>query len=306
MARRKPSDSKFPAGVVCIDKPAGITSHGVVSRLRKLLNTRRIGHGGTLDPAATGLLVLFTGRATRLASYLGSGTKVYHTTVRFGEATTTDDAEGDISARGPVPNLSREDITASASQFIGEIDQVPPAISAVHHEGERAYRIAHRGETVELRARRVQIDAIDVLTWDAPDLTVRVTCGTGTYIRSLARDWGERLGTHAHVHTLRREHSGVFHIEDATTLDAIAERLHSGESAKDIVTNPSAALIETLGAQRTLTPADAKRFTHGGGVIDDGGERRVIAVLDEVGTLLGVGERRPDGTLAPTVVLAAP
>ena len=306
MARRKPSDSAFPAGVVLIDKPLGITSHGVVSKLRKLFDTRRIGHGGTLDPAATGVLVVFTGRATRLAPYLGGGAKVYLTTIRFGEATTTDDAEGDICATGSVPNQTYAGISASAERFLGYIDQIPPAVSAVHHEGERAYRIARRGDSVELKPRRVHIDAIDVLEWNPPDLVARVTCGTGTYIRSLARDWGEHLGTHAHVRTLRRERSGVFRIEDAITLDEIADRLQSGASYRELVTDPGAALVEALGDQTVLNPDDTKRFVCGNDVRDDSGELGTVAVLDASGTLLGVGERRSDGSLAPVVVLTAP
>lgn len=306
MARRKPSDSAFPAGIVLIDKPSGITSHGVVSKLRKLFNTRRIGHGGTLDPAATGVLVLFTGRATRLASYLGGGAKVYLTTIRFGEATTTDDAEGDVCATGSVPNLTYAEISASAERFRGDIDQIPPAVSAVHHHGERAYRIARRGDSVELKPRRVHIDAIDVLERNPPDIVTRVTCGTGTYIRSLARDWGEHLGTHAHVHALRRERSGVFQIDDAITLDDIADRVQRGVPLDEIVTNPGAALVEALGGYTKLNPDDTKRFVCGNDVPVDSGELGTVAVLDASGTLLGVGERRSDGSLAPVVVLTAP
>ncbi len=306
MARRKPSDSAFPAGVVLVDKPSGITSHGVVSKLRKLFDTRRIGHGGTLDPAATGVLVLFTGRATRLAPYLGGGAKMYLTTIRLGEATTTDDAEGDVCATGSVPNLTHAEISASAEGFLGDIDQIPPAISAVHHDGERAYRIARRGDSVELKPRRVHIDAIDALEWSPPDVVARVTCGTGTYIRSLARDWGEHLGTHAHVRTLRRERSGVFRIEDAITLDEIAERVQRGAPLDEIVTDPGAALVEALGGYRELNPDDTKRFVCGNDFPDDSGELGTVAVLDPSGRLLGVGERRSDGSLAPVVVLTAP
>ncbi len=306
MARRKPSDSAFPAGVVLIDKPPGITSHGVVSKLRKLFDTRRIGHGGTLDPAATGVLVLFTGRATRLAPYLGGGAKAYLTTIRLGEATTTDDAEGDVCATDAVPELTHAEITASAERFLGDIDQIPPAVSAVHHDGERAYRIARRGDSVELKPRRVRIDAIDVLEWTPPDIVARVTCGTGTYIRSLARDWGEHLGTHAHVRTLRRERSGVFRIEDAVTLDEIADRVQHGAPLDEMVIDPSAALIEALGGYTQLNPDDTKRFVYGNSIPDDSGEHGTVAVLDASGALLGVGERRSDGSLAPVVVLTAP
>ena len=245
MARRKPSDSAFPAGVVLIDKPPGITSHGVVSKLRKLFDTRRIGHGGTLDPAATGVLVLFTGRATRLAPYLGGGAKAYLTTIRLGEATTTDDAEGDVCATGAVPNLTYAEITASAERFLGDIDQIPPAVSAVHHDGERAYRIARRGDSVELKPRRVRIDEI-------------------------------------------------------------ADRVQHGAPLDEMVIDPSAALIEALGGYTQLNPDDTKRFVYGNSIPDDSGEHGTVAVLDASGALLGVGERRSDGSLAPVVVLTAP
>ena len=245
-------DGIFPDGIVLVDKPRGLTSHDVVSRLRRRLRIRRVGHGGTLDPGATGLLVLFVGRATRLAPYLGGGTKVYLATVRFGAATDTDDADGSVTATAPVPDLTADQMRESSRPFVGRLEQIPPAISAVHHRGRRAYALARRGESVALEPRLVSVDAIEVLRWSAPDLTVRITCGTGTYIRSLARDWGASLGTVAHVSELRRERSGPFCLAQATTLDDL-ESCAEGDTAVAI-RSPVPALRETIGQSVSLEP----------------------------------------------------
>ena len=290
----------IPDGIILIDKPAGMTSHGAVSRLRKLLGVRRIGHGGTLDPPASGLLVVLVGRATRLAPYLGGGTKVYATTIRFGAATDTDDAAGETTAIGPVPALDLDELAESRRRFLGDIEQVPPTISAVHAGGERAWRVARRGRTVELAPRTVSIHAIDLVRWAPPDLEVRVTCGGGTYVRSLARDWGASLGTVAHVASLRRERSAPFDVSEAVTLAELEGRDPSGRV--EVIRPPGPALTAAIGAAETLAVGAAQRFVHGGQPDGVPGPPGLRAVFTEDGAFVGVGELRPDGTLCPRVV----
>ncbi len=291
-------------GVINLDKPEGMTSHNVVSRLRKLLDMRRIGHGGTLDPAATGVLLVLVGQATRLASYLGGGTKVYRTTMRFGEATDSDDADGAVVATGPVPELGIDELRSSAEQLTGEVSQVPPSISAVHHEGERAWQVARRGDKVTLEPRVVRIDAVDVLSWTPPDADVRITCGSGTYIRSIARDWGHALGTCAHVRELRREQSGVFTLDTARTLEDIEQAVAS-LGAEAAVESPGPALVEVLGRRVALEPDEIARFMQGGWVDDIAGEPGTVPVFGPDDRLLGIAEVAETGStlrLSPSVV----
>ncbi len=209
------------AGVLNIDKPMGITSHDVVARVRRLAGTRRVGHTGTLDPLATGVLLLCVGQATRIASYLQAQTKLYRTTVRLGESTTSYDAEGDIVRKGVVPELDMDSIKEVLKAFIGEIVQLPPMYSAVKYKGRPLYHYARAGEEVERKARMVTIADISVISWETPELTLDVTCSSGTYIRTLAHDLGEALACGGHVQSLRRLASGTWRGEDAVTLHAL-------------------------------------------------------------------------------------
>ena len=275
--------------------------------MRFLLNTRRVGHGGTLDPAATGVLVVLIGRATKLASWLGGGQKVYDATIRFGSATSTDDAEGEVIATAPVPQLTGAEIEESARGLIGEIEQIPPAVSAVRVDGQRAYKAARRGEPLNIAARLVSIASIQVIEWRSPDLRVRVSCGTGTYIRSLARDWAQMLGSVGHVVALRRERSGPYRVEDAITLDEAAAQIESG-GAESIVRPPDAEIVKCIGRTVVLSESEELRYRFGTQVENIAGDEGTVAVLGRTGNLIGVADLRisADGCrlLQPRVIMA--
>jgi tRNA pseudouridine55 synthase len=215
-----------PTGILLVDKPGGITSHGVVGAARRALGTRKVGHAGTLDPMATGLLILGVGTATRLLTHLVGLGKTYQATIRLGESTTTDDAEGETVARVDASALDRAAIDAGIAALTGEIDQVPSAVSAIKVDGRRAYARVRDGEEVQLAARRVTISRFEVLTErradDIVDLDVVVECSSGTYIRALARDLGAGFGVGGHLTALRRTAVGPFRVQDAVPLDALA------------------------------------------------------------------------------------
>ena len=216
MAKKK---TRGTDGLLLVDKPAGVTSHDVVLAARRATGESRIGHGGTLDPFATGLLVLLVGRATRLLPYMDGEPKVYRATVRFGAETDTEDLHGTVTRTAPPP--ARDDVLAALPRLTGEIDQVPPAYSAKRVDGRRAYDAARAGEAVELAPVRIRVHAWEPLGWDGADLDVRITCGGGTYVRSLARDLGRLVGSAAHLVALRRERSGPFAVDDAASLEQL-------------------------------------------------------------------------------------
>lgn len=205
------------SGILNIDKPAGWTSHDVVARVRSLTRQKRVGHAGTLDPMATGVLLVCVGQATRVSEYLMELRKLYWARIRFGIATDTYDAEGRVTAQSDVIP-SRQEIEALLPRFTGSILQAPPPYSALKVEGEPAYRRARRGEAVEQAPRPVEIYEIRLLAWDPPDLEIEVACGRGTYIRSLANDLGQAAGSAAHLAALERRAVGHFTIEDATSM----------------------------------------------------------------------------------------
>lgn len=227
-------------GLLLVDKPAGLTSHDVVARVRRWSGERRIGHAGTLDPLATGLLLLLLGRATRLTPYLIGETKRYVAGIRLGTTTTTDDAEGDIVSTAPV-TLDEATIRATLLSFLGEQEQVPPAFSAIKQEGVPLYRKARRGEAVSAPPRKVTFYALELLAWTPPDALVDVTCSAGTYIRSLARDLGARLGCGGHIVTLRRLAAGRFGVEAALPLDQVEALAQTG-ALETALLSPVAAL----------------------------------------------------------------
>lgn len=210
-------------GVLLVDKPSGLTSHDVVGRLRRALGTATVGHAGTLDPMATGLLVVLVGYYTRLSPYLTGAEKAYDAEVTFGSSTTTDDAEGEVLQRGDASAVSELGLRQALSGFRGRLAQVPPAYSAIQIAGERMYDRARRGEPVEIPAREVTIHELECLHFAPPHVTLSVRCSKGTYIRSLARDLGERLGVPAHLSGLRRTASGAFRLVDAVSLEELLE-----------------------------------------------------------------------------------
>jgi tRNA pseudouridine55 synthase len=211
-------------GVLVIDKPAGMTSHDVVDEVRRRLGVRRVGHAGTLDPDATGVLVLGVGRATRLLSYPQASDKRYVTQARFGSATSTQDASGEVVFTGS-PGVTRERLLDVLPEFTGVLRQVPPMFSAIKVEGERLYEKARRGEEVARAAREVTIHSIELVEFapgDEPEAVLDVVCSTGTFVRTLVHDVGMRLGSGAHVVSLRRSASGGFDISDAVPLEDVA------------------------------------------------------------------------------------
>jgi tRNA pseudouridine55 synthase len=197
-----------------------MTSHDIVARIRKLLGQKRVGHTGTLDPLATGVLPICVGQATRVAEYLSEGGKAYRATIRFGVETTTYDAEGAIVGEAPV-DLTRVEIEAALPEFLGEQEQAPPVYSAIKRDGKPLYKLARAGEDVTPEPRRVRIDALSIVSWETPDLTLDVECGKGTYIRSLAFDLGRRLGPGAYLAGLIRTRSGPFTLDQSVTLEEL-------------------------------------------------------------------------------------
>ena len=217
------SGAAGPSGLVVVDKPGGITSHGVVARARRALGTRKIGHAGTLDPMATGVLVLGVGRATRLLGHLVLTEKTYTATVRLGASTSTDDAEGEVLEQAGADGVGEDAVRTAMASYVGDIVQVPSAVSAIKVDGQRAYARVRAGEEVTLAGRPVTVHAFDLLAVrrEGPflDLDVRVRCSSGTYVRALARDLGVDLGSGGHLTALRREAVGALTLEQATALD---------------------------------------------------------------------------------------
>jgi len=217
-------------GILNIAKPAGMTSHDVVDRVRRISGQRRVGHAGTLDPSATGVLVVCLGQATRVAEYLMASDKVYRAQIRLGVSTDTHDAEGEVTATAEVEVGEEEGwrVRKTLAAFVGPIQQVPPMYSALKRNGIPLYKLARQGITVEREPRSVVIHDIDLLRWTSPLLTIRVKCSPGTYIRALARDLGQKLGCGAHLQSLARLASGHFALEEAVSLDELAEAFAQG------------------------------------------------------------------------------
>ena len=233
-------------GIYNINKAPGMTSHDVVARVRRLTHIKRVGHAGTLDPAATGVLPICVGQATRVAEYLSDSGKAYRATIRFGAVTDTYDAEGTVLREAPV-TLSREQIEAALPAFLGPQMQVPPAYSAIKRGGQPVYKLARAGEDVVMEPRPITIFALRLISWDSPDLVLDVDCGKGTYIRSLAYDLGERLGPGAHLAALVRTRSGPFTLSQCLTLEALEAALADG-AWREFLYAPDEALIERRAA----------------------------------------------------------
>ncbi len=213
--------SEQVSGFLIVNKPKGITSHDVVARIRKLSKQRKVGHTGTLDPMATGVLLVCLGQATRLIEYMVTSRKQYRATIGFGVSTNTHDAEGEITAQNNISTLTASQIKEALPQFTGTIQQIPPMFSAIKQGGRPLYKRARAGEIVELPPRSVTIYNLDWINWEPPDLTLDVTCSSGTYIRSLARDLGDAVGTGAHLAGLIRTANGPWKLEQATSLETL-------------------------------------------------------------------------------------
>lgn len=258
MSRKPPAG---PGGLIIVDKPAGMTSHDVVGKVRRIAQTRRVGHAGTLDPMATGVLVLGVERATKLLNHLILETKSYTATIRFGASTTTDDAEGEVVDKLDASGLTREQIEAALPRFRGDIMQRPSSVSAIKVDGKRAYALVREGEQVELPERPVTVSHFEIVDDLRPqdsfvDVDVEVHCSSGTYVRALARDLGAMLNTGAHLTALRRTRVGPFSLEDALTLDELAAR-------DDPIVLPLPQAIEKAMPVRHVTVDEARELSYG-------------------------------------------
>ncbi len=277
-------------GFLNIDKPAGMTSHDVVAKVRRLAGQKRVGHGGTLDPAATGVLPVALGEATRLLEYLVEGRKRYEAVIVLGVTTTTDDAEGEVTAECPVPLLDEAGIKTTLAGFVGTIQQIPPMYSAIQIGGRRLYDLARQGTTLELEPRQVEIDQLALLDWQPPQLSIAIVCGKGTYVRALARDLGATLGCGGHLQTLRRTAVGPLGIE---TSQPLAELLSEADALPRSLLAPEAA-VEHL-PRIDLPPVAAQRIVAGLGVELVREPAGVIRAHGEDGRLLAL--LRYDGNL---------
>ncbi|OBI81332.1 tRNA pseudouridine(55) synthase TruB [Mycobacterium asiaticum] len=275
-------------GLVIVDKPAGMTSHDVVGRCRRIFATRRVGHAGTLDPMATGVLVVGIERATKILGLLTATDKSYTATIRLGQSTTTEDAEGELLQSVSTEHSTGEAIAAAVANLRGDISQIPSAVSAIKVGGRRAYQLAREGQAVELQARPVRIDRFDITAVrrgpDVVDLDVAVDCSSGTYIRALARDLGDALAVGGHLTALRRTRVGRFHLSRAVSLDELAERPRLSLSLDE------ACLLmfprRDLGAEEVDATANGRPLTAAGidGVYAaSDADGRVIALLRDEG-----------------------
>jgi tRNA pseudouridine55 synthase len=292
-----------PDGVLVVDKPAGWTSHDVVARCRKLADTRKIGHAGTLDPMATGILVLGIGRATRLLGHLAATSKAYDATIRLGQSTVTDDAEGDVVSSADASKLSDDAIEAAMRRFRGDIMQRPSAVSAIKVDGRRAYARTRAGEDVALAERPVRVDAFVVLARRDEDthvdLDVRVECSSGTYIRALARDLGGALEVGGHLTALRRTRVGAFGLDRAHALEVLSD-LDAEQLPVVPLSDVAAATFEIL----TLRADDVPSVRSGRPLQLDLGEASPVALFAPDGEFLALYE--PHGPVAKAVAVFAP
>jgi tRNA pseudouridine55 synthase len=292
------------SGILLIDKPAGLTSFGVVRRVRRALKVRKVGHLGTLDPFATGLLPLALGQATRLIPFLAVEPKTYWARLRLGEETDTQDLSGEVVARGErLPQM--ETVRQVAARFVGEIEQVPPMYSAVHHQGQRLYRLALQGVEVPRPPRRVLVHSLEIEEIALPEVSFRVTCAQGTYIRTLAADMGAVLGCGAHLTALRRLAVGPFQVEEALPLAALEEAGAEAVLARII---PPAACLPGM-REVSVGPEEAQALKQGRALpwpengLAAGGPVKILATgeLVAVASIRGEGRQR---LLAPVRVFS--
>jgi tRNA pseudouridine55 synthase len=248
------------SGVLVVDKPVGMTSHDVVEAIRRGTGIRRAGHTGTLDPRASGVLVILIGPAVRLSEYVSASDKRYQAIIRLGSSTDTFDADGKFVRSDQPINVTEEQFEKILKQFEGEIEQVPPPYSAVKVGGRRAYDMARQGEEVELAPRKIQVHHLEVLEWAPPEVVVDVHCSSGTYVRSLANDIGNQLGTGAYLVGLRRTKSGRFSLRDATPLRKLQEAFQAGNWYQYLI--PAAEALADWPAVE-LNPDDVEEVRHG-------------------------------------------
>lgn len=280
------------SGILLLDKPLGLTSNAALSRAKRILGIRKAGHTGALDPLATGLLPLCFGQATKISAFLLDADKGYLADVLLGETTASGDAEGEVVERREVPDISRAALEEVLNEFRGPIDQVPPMYSALKHKGRRLHDLARAGIEVERKPRRVTIHRLEVLAFESPRLSLRVTSSKGTYIRSLAMDIGERLGCGAHLTGLRRESSGPFSLADAVSLARLEDM--DADEARALLLPPDAAL---RGLPRVnLEAEDATDIGHGKVVATDAAPADQVRIYSPE-RFMGIGRIDEGGQL---------
>ena len=286
--RSRSSRAPVPPGLLVVDKPAGMTSHDVVARVRRIMGTRKVGHAGTLDPMATGVLVLGLERATKLLGHLALDTKAYLSTISLGAATSTDDAEGERLSETDASGVDEEAIRSAVAALTGEIQQVPSSVSAVKVNGKRAYELARQGESVELESRPVTVSRFDLLalrrTETTTELDVLVECSSGTYVRALARDLGEQLGVGGHLGQLRRTRVGPFGLATVRTLEQLEAEPELSMDLNGAVATAFPRIDVTAATARSLTYGQA---VTGAGVTGTYGmfdpEGRAVALVRDEG-----------------------
>jgi tRNA pseudouridine55 synthase len=281
------------SGVLVVDKPVGMTSHDVVQAVRRGTGIRRAGHTGTLDPRASGVLVVLVGPAVRLSEFVSASDKRYQAIIRLGESTDTFDGEGEIIRRSPV-NFSEEQIAEALTQFEGTVEQVPPAYSAKKVEGKRAYELAREGEEIELEPKEIDVYHLELLEWDPPEAIVDVYCSSGTYVRALANDLGEVLGCGGHLVGLRRTKSGEFALRDAVQLRKLQEAFENGEWYKYLI--PAAeALSDWPSRELSFDEVDLVRHGHRIPVEDSPDEtEQWVRAVSQQGELVALLEYIPE------------
>jgi len=279
------------SGVLVVDKPIGMTSHDVVQVIRRGTNIRRAGHTGTLDPRASGVLVVLIGPAVRLSEYVSASDKRYQAIVHLGQTTDTYDADGRITSTSPV-NVTEEQFTSALEKFIGEIEQVPPPYSAIKIKGRKAYEMARNGEDIDLQPRRITVYNLELLEWAPPEAVIDVYCSSGTYVRSLAHDMGEMLGCGAHLVGLRRTKSGRFTLRDAVPLPKLNEAFQAGNWYQYLI--PAAeALTDWPAIELSQAQIDVVRHGNRLPVFEDhptGSQARGISEQGELVALLEFDE----------------
>ncbi|MBE0608598.1 MAG: tRNA pseudouridine(55) synthase TruB [Dehalococcoidia bacterium] len=293
-------------GLILIDKPAGWTSHDVVAKARRITGQRRIGHTGTLDPMATGLLVLCLGQATRLVEYLTGHDKRYTGEIVLGRTTTTDDAEGETIEERPVPAVTAVELREMERRFTGPLFQLPPAFSAIKVAGKRAYAVARAGETPRLEPRPVAVHTLSLSAVSPGHLAIELHCGPGTYVRSLARDIGAALGCGGHLGSLRRHTAGPFRVEAATTLEGLEAAAERGAFEELLVPSDEGMRDH----EAAILAADGcRRFAHGlmhRSAFRTEAPAEAVRIYATSGEFLGVGSVSSLGEIRPVKVLNLP
>ena len=279
-------DNDAISGVLVVDKPVGMTSHDVVQIIRRGTNIRRAGHTGTLDPRASGVLVILIGPAVRLSEYVSASDKRYQAIIRLGSKSDTYDLDGRITSSSPV-NVTQEQFNEALQKFVGEIKQTPPPFSAVRVQGHHAYEMARKGEEVNLEPRIITVHSLEVVEWTPPEITVDVHCSSGTYVRSLAYDLGEALGCGAMLAGLRRTKSGRFTLKDAVPLRKLVESFDGGTWYKYVI--PAAEALSEWKAL-TLNNEQVESIRHGHRIAGEGKEGEMVRGITEQGELVALLE----------------